>query len=200
MTTDTEELRRLAEAATPGPWTWWTSCSFRRLSSDASGKDGDVLHAVKYKDGVCGIEGSESDMAFIAAANPAAVLELLDTLAAQKAENAALRKEVEALRAQTRWVPVTEKLPESGRNVLFCWENEIGKSRVSMGYYAAKHTHESEYEPDEWADTYCDIEDGTYYMKEGWYENPWELDQCAMVAGVTRWQPLPSAPTKETGQ
>lgn len=31
---------------TPGPWKWWTSCSFRRLSSERTGRDGDVLHAV----------------------------------------------------------------------------------------------------------------------------------------------------------
>lgn len=31
---------------TPGPWRLWTSNSFRRISSDASGADGDVLHAV----------------------------------------------------------------------------------------------------------------------------------------------------------
>lgn len=31
---------------TPGPWKWWTSCSYRRLSSEATGHDGDVLHAV----------------------------------------------------------------------------------------------------------------------------------------------------------
>jgi len=30
---------------TPGPWSMWTSCSFRRISS-ASGGDGDVLCAV----------------------------------------------------------------------------------------------------------------------------------------------------------
>lgn len=35
-----------AGAHTPGPWKWWTSCSFRRLSSEATGRDGDVLHAV----------------------------------------------------------------------------------------------------------------------------------------------------------
>lgn len=53
---------------TPGPWRWWTSCSFNRLSSDATGKDGDVLRAVKYSDDVCGIEGSEADMDLIAEA------------------------------------------------------------------------------------------------------------------------------------
>lgn len=30
-------------AHTPGPWSWWTSCGFRRLSATF---DGDVLHAV----------------------------------------------------------------------------------------------------------------------------------------------------------
>jgi hypothetical protein len=33
---------------TPGPWTWWTSCSFRRLSARG---DGDVLCAVTQSDG-----------------------------------------------------------------------------------------------------------------------------------------------------
>lgn len=31
---------------TPGPWRWWTSCSFRRLSSEATHGDGDVLCGV----------------------------------------------------------------------------------------------------------------------------------------------------------
>jgi hypothetical protein len=68
-----EELARvlaLLEKATPGPWRWWTSCSYNRLSSDATGRDGDVLRAVRYRDGACGIEGSETDMeALISAIN-----------------------------------------------------------------------------------------------------------------------------------
>lgn len=31
---------------TPGPWEMWTSNSFRRISSKATCRDGDVLHAV----------------------------------------------------------------------------------------------------------------------------------------------------------
>lgn len=31
---------------TPGPWRMWTSNSYRRISSEATGKDGDVLCAV----------------------------------------------------------------------------------------------------------------------------------------------------------
>jgi hypothetical protein len=54
--------------ATPGPWTWWTSNSIRRLSSDPSGKDGDVLHAFVARDGVPDVTVSEDDAALIAAA------------------------------------------------------------------------------------------------------------------------------------
>lgn len=51
---------------TPGPWEWWTSNSFRRLS--AGGKDGAVLNAVVLRDGCADIQVSEADMAVIAAA------------------------------------------------------------------------------------------------------------------------------------
>lgn len=75
-----ERLRALLAIATPRPWEWWTSCSFTRLSSQATGKDGDVLRGAKYRDGVCGIEGSKEDMALIVVAVNAlpALLDALD--------------------------------------------------------------------------------------------------------------------------
>lgn len=81
MTRDERKrLRELCEAATPGPWTWWTSCSFRRLSSGATGRDGDVLHGAKHHDGVCDVVGRDEDRAFIAEARTAlpALLDALD--------------------------------------------------------------------------------------------------------------------------
>lgn len=36
-------LLALAPHTTPRPWSWWTSCSWRRLSSDVTRRDGDVL-------------------------------------------------------------------------------------------------------------------------------------------------------------
>ena len=53
--------------ATPGPWQWWTSCSYRRLSSVPSGADGDVLHGVVQRhDNHPDVHCSEADRAFIA--------------------------------------------------------------------------------------------------------------------------------------
>lgn len=94
MTDAEKRLRELAQAATAGPWRWWTSCSFRRLSSDATGKDGDVLHAVVHRDGVADIQGSEADRAFIESANPATVIALLDRIASLEADNAAMAEEL----------------------------------------------------------------------------------------------------------
>lgn len=52
---------------TPGPWRWWTSNSVRRLSSDATGKDGDVLEA-QHSSGLASVRVSDADAALIAAA------------------------------------------------------------------------------------------------------------------------------------
>lgn len=50
----------------PGPWKWWTSCSYRRLSSVPSGADGDVLHGVVQRNGHPDVYCSAADRAFIA--------------------------------------------------------------------------------------------------------------------------------------
>lgn len=63
------EARALLAAATPGPWRWWTSNSFRRLSTDADGKDGGVAYATVHPiDRHPDIVIREPDMALIAAA------------------------------------------------------------------------------------------------------------------------------------
>lgn len=50
-TTLTASARPQAAQHTPGPWRLWTSNSYRRISSDATGYDGDVLHATVHSDG-----------------------------------------------------------------------------------------------------------------------------------------------------
>ena len=63
-----EDLEGLLKRATPGPWRWWTSNSYRRLSSDATGKDGDVLHGDTHRDGITDVVGREEDRDLIVAA------------------------------------------------------------------------------------------------------------------------------------
>ena len=78
-TPDLAELRRLAEAATPGPW---STAAFQLVI--------DVAQRIDV--GMC---GHRDDAAFIAAANPAVVLALLDVAA----ERDALAAKVERVRA-----------------------------------------------------------------------------------------------------
>ncbi|NNS07284.1 hypothetical protein [Erwinia sp. JH02] len=74
---NTQQLKKLAQLATPWPWKWFTSNSHNRLSSVPSGKDGDVISAFKAVDGVACVSVSRADMAFIEAAHPGAVIELI---------------------------------------------------------------------------------------------------------------------------
>ncbi len=60
-----DKHKAILAAATPLPWRWWTSNSMRRLSSDPTGKDGDVAHAFQAADGVPDIAIREADMAAI---------------------------------------------------------------------------------------------------------------------------------------
>lgn len=76
---DVDELRRLAQAATPGPWK-------QHLVDDTCVTDDrrDICTTFPeggYDDDVdfnTDIEGRERDAAFIAAANPAAIIAILD--------------------------------------------------------------------------------------------------------------------------
>lgn len=71
---------------TKGPWEWWTSNSFLRLSSKATGKDGSVIDSYVMSDGHSSLSVTYADMALIAAAP-----ELLEALQdAEKALFAAL--------------------------------------------------------------------------------------------------------------
>lgn len=78
----TQQLKILAQQATPWPWKWFTSNSHKRLSSVASGKDGDVISAFKAADGAACVSISQDNMAFIEAAHPGAVIELIERLEA----------------------------------------------------------------------------------------------------------------------
>lgn len=96
MTPDEKaELRKAAEAATPGPWLDWRPQHVKWDDPMACGYDCKPGRGIYYCTGPdCeSDEQAECDGLFIAAANPATVLALLD-------ENARLAAEVERLTAR----------------------------------------------------------------------------------------------------
>ena len=104
-TPDVAELRRLAEAATPGPWEAFGAVDGRRgerwlgvttdMRAIESARAGDVFAAQNC---------TRQDALFIAAANPAVVLALLDRLAHMTEARNNARAEVKRLTAQVERV------------------------------------------------------------------------------------------------
>ena len=83
--TDLDEIERLARAATPGKWVWWTSCSYRRLMAESITPPhtrGVIEPCVQRSDGHPDCIVSEEDRWFMEAANPAAILTLVARLRA----------------------------------------------------------------------------------------------------------------------
>lgn len=79
------ELERLARAASPGPWEYQTSNGWLRVGTTPANRgrmDGDI---------VANDAASPANMAYIAAANPATVLALLDRIAEQEQDAARYR-------------------------------------------------------------------------------------------------------------
>ncbi|GLF57971.1 hypothetical protein VNPA152081_18270 [Pseudomonas aeruginosa] len=80
---DHAELRRLAKAATPGPWEY--QAPLKILAADRTSIALIALSHANYRE-------DEANSRLIAAANPKAILALLDEIDRLKAENEALRK------------------------------------------------------------------------------------------------------------
>ena len=103
----------------------------------------------------------------------------------------------------TKWIPVTERLPESGIHVLACcrvkWLNGNGRSYVCDAFYSAPKTEVCSYNDD--IDAEYDEETDEYYMPEGWWEviKNWDDYSCVAIADfVTHWMPLPEPLQEET--
>lgn len=90
---DPEALRKLADAATEGPWHWDPPSDEAWPSGDESLLAGEEVVLYGWGYDASGIEGSDEDRAFIAAARTA-VPALLDALAA--AEHRATRAEAQS--------------------------------------------------------------------------------------------------------
>lgn len=83
---DLDDLESKAKAATPGPWSVWSSNSHLRISSDATGRDGDVCSAVVATDGVPVLAIGRQDADYIAALNPTTALPRRRVPRAEEAE------------------------------------------------------------------------------------------------------------------
>ena len=119
---DINDLRRMAQAATPGPWIGaWPSFGEslpKYLNEVAVDREGDEDDGYSICNAPIGLEEQCSDdMAFIGAANPAAVIELLDRLESAEKERDALRT----------------KIAEMGRQEPVMWANssDINSSRIN---------------------------------------------------------------------
>ena len=113
------ELRRLAEAATPGPWEAFGAVDGRRgerwlgvttdMRAIESARAGDVFAAQNC---------TRQDALFIAAANPAAVLALLDDADALRAELAHMTEARDNARAEVeRLTALVEAVREDARDI-----------------------------------------------------------------------------------
>jgi len=89
---DIKELRRLAEAATPGPW---VMNEIDNSEINHNDQNGDAI--VGMYDYEAGGVIHQDDALFIAASNPSAILSLLDHIEQQQAEIARLRKDAEEI-------------------------------------------------------------------------------------------------------
>jgi hypothetical protein len=96
MTVDHARLRALAQAATPGPW---HAPGMGEIHAGNHDEIAQILYHGDDEDGFC---GTEADADFIAAANPATVIDLLDQLVTAAQHQDDLRTQLQRAHAQVR--------------------------------------------------------------------------------------------------
>jgi hypothetical protein len=99
------------------------------------------------------------------------------------------------------WIPVSEKLPESQKRVLVCFENKYRyrKSCITIAEHInEKEVLEEDYLSEESASTdfaEYDEEDDCYWTPAGWYEIQYVSEQNYYLdEKITHWAYLPDYP------
>lgn len=99
-------------------------------------------------------------------------------------------KQYHIKRAARPWIPVAERMPDTGRRVFVFCENGW---RIIARWYPAGTFDASNWDdpPDQWWDesgNMCRCPD------DGWWESAHHSDNAYMVHNVTHWMPLPEKP------
>ena len=138
---DINELRRLAQAATPGPW--WVNQDglnhgFERGVAEINSKEWHALAGAWTINGAKHSEEGAANAEFIAAANPATITELLDHLEAAESS---------AAWHQRRWMALQmhqTKMREPERTMVcdIIANGELMHPTVAGDRYAVKKTQE----------------------------------------------------------
>jgi hypothetical protein len=96
------------------------------------------------------------------------------------------------------WVPVAERLPDSGVTVLACYRNALGNVRRIRAQWVAARSQEAGLNDDNNEFDEYDEETDTYFVPEGWHECMDNWDDYTSVAVhqgvVSHWMPLPAPP------
>ncbi|KUM31608.1 hypothetical protein AQ436_00260 [Arthrobacter sp. EpRS66] len=132
MSEDLEALRKIAESATPGPWTAETHCSYTddKYHAVYSVDAGDSPVISQLGCGCCdvGLEVSKHDIAFVTAFNPETVLALLSRLEQAELDRVKLRNRLDAMRRQRdgyrNQLRKTEQQVARVREVLSDWDTD----------------------------------------------------------------------------
>lgn len=110
-----------------------------------------------------------------------------------------------ALEAEPHWIPVTERLPETGQDVELCcgYKNYRGEivRYICIAYHVNRYEMKYSADWDEGCDEYRE-EDDEYYILEGWYEriHNWDTYGAVKIDDLAlAWRELPKLPESFKG-